>query len=73
MTTAVVILIVLAGLVVWAVKAKHAHLYLAIIGVTLGVFIAATPVGPAIGGSVTDIAGHLGAAGSAIAASFSGH
>lgn len=73
MTTAVIILIVLAGLVVWAVKARHAHLYLAIIGVTLGVFIAATPVGPAVANSVTAVADAFGAAGSAIGASFGGH
>lgn len=73
MTTAVIILIVLAGLVVWGVKAKHAHMYLAIIGVTLGVFIAATPVGPAIAGSATAVADAFGTAGSAIGNSFGGH
>lgn len=65
MTTAVIILIVLAGLVVWGVKAKHAHMYLAI--------IAATPVGPAIAGSATAVADAFGTAGSAIGNSFGGH
>lgn len=73
MTTAVIVLIVLLGLVVWGVKAKHAHLYLAIIGVVLGVFIAATPVGPAIGNSTIAVANAFGAAGSAIGGSIGGH
>lgn len=72
MTTAVIVLIVLTVLVVWGIKAKHSHLYLAIIGVTLGVFVAATPVGPAIGNSVTAVADAFGAAGSAIGSSIGG-